>query len=84
MVFRHTTALEGGLQGFLGGKFLYLLILGQVLRRFLDNDLNPVPKLLGEPVFFPVLGHTPRHLLLEHLRGKQINHLLIEHTVDTI
>ena len=41
-----------------------------VLRRHLDKDLNPVPKLLGEPVFFPVLGHTPRHLLLEHLAGK--------------
>jgi len=33
----------------------------------LEGGLNPVPKLLGEPVFFPVLGHTPRHLLLEHL-----------------
>ena len=84
MVFCHTTALEGGLQGFLGGTFLNLLILGHALRRYLDQDLNPVPKLLGEPVFFPVLGHTPRHLLLEHLAGKQINYLLIEYTVDTI
>ena len=59
-------------------------MLGHILRKYLDKDLNPVPKLFGEPVFFPVLGHTPRHLLLEHLAGKQINHLLIEHAVDTI
>ena len=81
MVFCHTTALEGGLQGFLGGTFLYLLILGHVLCRYLDTDLNPVPKLFGEPVLFPVLGHTPRHLLTEHLAGKQINHFLIENNL---
>ena len=29
--------------------------------------LDPVPELLGEPVLLPVLGHAPRHLLLQHL-----------------
>ena len=29
--------------------------------------LDPVPELFGEPVLLPVLGHAPRHLLLQHL-----------------
>ena len=35
--------------------------------------LDPVPELLGEPVLLPVLGHAPRHLLLQHLH--HVHHL---------
>ena len=31
--------------------------------------LDPVPELLGQPVLLPVLGHAPRHLLLQHLHN---------------
>ena len=32
-----------------------------------NQYLDPVPELLGQPVLLPVLGHAPRHLLLQHL-----------------